>query len=169
MTVSYSRRVHAARSLVSTLVFVALLPAVGARAQEPDAVSAMATTGAIARPSYQEYRRNELAYLATRSRTGVISSAAVTAVGLALVVPAATGQCVRIASSASFDEIRCTTTGKTLLGVGAPLLIGGIAGLLVTAIMLGVRKGKIRNIDDQLAYERRTSLRWDLTRSAFAF
>lgn len=119
--------------------------------------------------SYDEYRLNELEYLAKRSRTGLISTSAVTAVGIALVAPALARECVRVASSASYDDLRCTGTGKTLLGVGVPLLAAGATGLLVTAIMFGVRKGKIRSIQNRLAYERHRAVRWDPTEHAFAF
>ncbi len=122
-----------------------------------------------ATPSYDEFRLNQLHYLSGRSRTGVISTSAVTAAGLALVIPAAVGQCVRVASSSSFDDLRCSTTGKALLGVGIPILVAGVTGLLVTSIMLGVRRGKMRSIEDRLSYERHRTIRWDPTRSAVAF
>lgn len=122
-----------------------------------------------AMPSYEEFRLTQLDYLARRSRTGVISTSAVTAAGLALVIPAAVGQCVRVASSSSFDDLRCSTTGKALLGVGIPILVAGVTGLLVTSIMLGVRRAKMRGIEDRLSYERYRTIRWDPTRSAVAF
>ena len=122
-----------------------------------------------AMPSYEEFRLSQLDYLAGRSRIGVISSSAVAAAGLALVIPAAVGQCVRVASSSSFDDLRCSTTGKALLGVGIPMIAAGVTGLLVTSIMLGVRRGKMRGIEDRLAYERHRTIRWDPVRSAVAF
>lgn len=122
-----------------------------------------------ATPSYEEFRLNQLHYLAGRSRTGVISTSAVTAAGLALVIPAAVGQCIRVASSSSFDDLRCSTAGKALLGVGIPILVAGVTGLVVTSIMLGVRRGKMRGIEDRLSYERHRTIRWDPTRSAVAF
>jgi len=154
---------------VHCMVLALVLPVGGASAQDSPAVTSSETPAVSVSPSYLEYRRNELAYLAKRSRIRLLSSSAVAAVGIAPAAPAAAQECVVKATSASFDEIRCTNAGKALMGVGAPLLIAGVTGVLVTAIMLGVRKGKIRNIDDQLAYERHRAVRWDPRRSAFAF
>ncbi|MGD8608045.1 MAG: hypothetical protein PVH21_12185 [Myxococcales bacterium] len=119
--------------------------------------------------SYEEYRLKQLHYLAGRSRKGLIASSAVMAAGVALVTPAFVTDCVRVASSSSFDDLRCTTRGKALLGVGIPILLGGTLSLLITGLMFGVRKGRIRATEDQLEYERRRAVRWDPARGAFAF
>lgn len=160
-------------AVASASILVVLLSAGDARAQDSAQDSAGATptepTAAPERPSYLEYRRKELAYLAKRSRTGLISGSAATAVGVALAAPAIVRECVRITSSSSVDDFRCTNAGKALLGAGAPILIGGVTTLLVTGIMLGVRKGKIRSIDDQLAYEKYRAVRWDPARAVFVF
>lgn len=122
-----------------------------------------------ARLSYDEYRRNELEFLARRSRTALISSSAVAAVGIALVVPALATECVRVTSSSSFDDVRCTSTGKALLGVGVPILIAGALSVIISGTMFGVRKGKIRNLDNRIAYEKSSAIRWDPSRAVFEF
>jgi hypothetical protein len=140
-----------------------------ANAQEGEAAVPPASSVGHVAPSYLEYRRAELAHLAGRSRVALISTSAGMAAGIALVTPALVGQCVRVASSSSFDDLRCNTTGKTLLGVGMPLLVAGATGVLITAIMYGVRRGKMRNIDQQLLYDRHHARRWDVVRSAIVF
>ncbi len=121
------------------------------------------------RISYDEYRRNELEFLAKRSRIALFSSSAAAAVGVALVTPAAVNECVRVASSASFDDVRCSLTGKTLLGIGIPMLAAGAIGIIISGTMFGVRKGKIRNLEDRFAYEKSRAVRWDPSRTAFVF
>ncbi|UCF46934.1 MAG: hypothetical protein JSU89_07055 [Myxococcales bacterium] len=154
---------------ISALVFVVVASVGDASAQEGAGDTAKELAAPREQLSYDEYRRNELEYLAKRSRTALISTSAVAAVGIALVAPALVRECVRITSSASFDDLRCTSTGQVLLGVGYPILIGGVTGVLVTAIMLGVRKGKIRGLNDRIAYEESRAVRWDPARSMFVF
>lgn len=158
-------------ALVLTSVALAPVADVSAqdRAQASGGVALTEPAAAPERPSYLEYRRNELEHLAKRSRTGLISTSAATAVGIAIVTPAIVLECVRITSSGSLDDFRCTSRGKALLGIGAPILVGSVMGLLTTAIMFGVRRGKIRSIDDQLAYEKHRAVRWDPVRSVFVF
>jgi len=140
-----------------------------AKAQESPAVTAAHPPEAAALPSYEEYRLEQLHYLAGRSRTGVIVGGSVTAAGVALVVPAFVKECVRVASSSSFDDVRCTSRGKVLAGVGLSLLITGATTLLVTSIMLGVRRGQIRSIEDRMEYEKRRRVRFDPNEGAFTF
>jgi len=160
------------RALVCYCVVLLVLSAAGAGAQDvAPATSAEAIEVTIGPEtlSYEEFRLKQLHFLAGRSRTGLISTSVVTAAGIALVAPALISECVRVASSSSFDDLRCSTTGKVLLGIGVPILAAGITGLIVTAVMYGVRRGKIRGIEEQLAYERHRAVRWDPARSAFAF
>ena len=137
-----------------------------AKAHEHPSVTATERSDGM---SYEEFRLKQLRYLAGRSRTGVIVSSAVTVAGVSLVAPAFVKDCVRVASSSSFDDLRCSTRGKALLGVGIPVLLGGTISLLITGIMFGVRKGRIRAIEDRLEYQRRRALRWDAAQGAFAF
>ena len=154
---------------ISAFLLAVVASADGVSAQEAAAATVENPPAPHERLSYDEYRRNELVYLSKRSRVGLISASAVTAVGVALVAPALVKECVRITAATGVDDFRCTTRGQALLAVGYPLLIGGAIGILVTGIMLGVRKGKIRFLEDRIAYEKPRSIRWDPTRSALVF
>jgi hypothetical protein len=151
------------------LLSALLLGASSAGAQEPPASVTLELAPSSESVSYEEYRLGQLHYLAGRSRTGLIVGASVTVVGVALVAPAFVNECVRITSSSSFDDLRCSTTGKALLGVGIPVLLSGVTTLLVTSVMFGVRRGRIRSIEDRLEYEKRRAFRYDPARGAFAF
>lgn len=140
-----------------------------ARAQDASVGAIDELVRAPSMPSYEEYRLGQLHYLAGRSRTGVIVGASVTAVGIALVTPAFVNECIRVASSSSFDDLRCSTRGKALLGVGVPFLVSGVVTVLTTGIMLGVRRGRIRAIEDRIEYEKRRAFRYDPVSGAFAF
>lgn len=165
--VEYARSVYLI--FIFWLVVASAVAVCDARAQEGPGVGTTEPHASAKRISYDEYRRVELAYLAKRSRTGLLSTSAATAVGVALVAPALAKECVRIASSASSDDLRCTTTGKRLLGVGVPILVAGAMGILVTAIMFGVRRGKLRSVEDRIAYDQHRAVRWDPARAAFSF
>jgi hypothetical protein len=159
------------RSIPSLLVFLcaSFAQASGVAAHDPASEATASSTPALPRISYDEYRRNELEFLAKRSRIALFSSSAAAAVGVALVTPAAVNECVRVASSSSFDDVRCSVTGKTLLGLGIPFLVAGALGIIISGTMFGVRKGKIRNLEDRFAYEKSNAFRWDPSRTAFVF
>jgi hypothetical protein len=72
-------------------------------------------------------------------------------------------------SEAEGGQIQCTRAGKAMLGIGYPLFLGGITGVLVSGIMYGVRKGKLRRLNDRMAYEKSRAVRWDPARSRFVF
>ena len=157
--------------LGTVIVLCALTAPVGSAGAEedPNDLAAAEVELPPARLSYDEYRRNELEFLARRSRIPLISSSAAVAVGIALVVPALAAECVRVASSSSVDDVRCTQTGKALLGVGVPFLAAGVLGIIISGTMFGVRKGKIRNLDNRIAYEKSSAVRWDPSRAVFEF
>ncbi len=118
--------------------------------------------------SYEEFKRATLEKSARRSRNALIGTAAATVVGTALVFPALANQCFTF-NVAGTNNIRCTTAGKAMLGIGWPLFVGGMMGVVVTAIMFGVRKGKLRRLDDRMAYEKSRAVRWDPVGSRFVF
>lgn len=159
------------RSTFGLLVFLATaLAQLGSAAAHDASSEATATTSpASPRLSYDEYRRNELEFLAKRSRIALFTTSAAAAVGVALVTPALVNECVRVASSSSFDDVRCSGTGKTLLGIGVPFLAAGVLGIIISGTMFGVRKGKIRHIENRLAYENARAIRWDPSQTAFVF
>ena len=119
------------------------------------------------RPSYEELRRAELKTGIKRTRTALIATSASFAVGLSLVIPAFTSDsCVQ---NDFTNEVNCNAAGRALLGVGIPFLSVGSWGMLVSGIMLGVRKGKVRRLDERIAYQSRAKLWWDPHQSKFVF
>ena len=158
------------RHLVSMTLAFSLIASLGSsRAQaedldltlDPDLVPAHEIT-------YEEYKLQELERTAKRSRNALIGTSVAAAVGLALVIPAASGQCQSVEIDGK-SEYECTRTGDTLLRVGSPLVIGGLTGAVVSGIILGVRKGKIRRLNDSFAPNRARAFRWDERSSRFVF
>ena len=118
--------------------------------------------------TYEQYKLQELERSAKRSRNALIGTSAAAAVGLALVIPAASSQCQSVEADGK-SEYECTRTGDTLLRVGSPLVIGGLTGALVSGIILGVRKGKIRRLNDSFTPNKTRAVRWDERSSRFVF
>jgi hypothetical protein len=96
------------------------------------------------------------------------SVVAVGVLGTALVFPALANQCFTFNVQGA-TNIRCTSAGKAMLGIGWPLFMGGLMGVVITGIMFGVRKGKLRRLDDRIAYEKSRAVRWDPAGSRFVF
>lgn len=146
---------------------------VGASAQDAMVVDAppseSVSIGYKPAQSYDEFRLEELTGLARRSRNALIGTSAATVVGAVLWFPAAATQCYEVPTFDSTQAIRCTTGGKVMLGFGLPLFWGGLTGVLISGIMFGVRKGKLRRLKDKIARERLSGLRWDPSRSSFVF
>ncbi len=149
----------------------------GARADEPIITEAPASSsqlGYVARPSssYDEFRQRELHESSRRSRNALIGLSAATVLGAALWFPGLIRQCYVIQTnftSPSTDELRCSPAGKALVGIGTPLFFGGVTGVLISGIMFGVRKGKLRRLEDRIAYEKSRAFRWDPHSSRFVF
>ncbi|MGB5694780.1 MAG: hypothetical protein WBM46_03930 [Polyangiales bacterium] len=141
-----------------------------ARADTPEEPTFALTPQAEPAPelTYEEYRIEELERSARRSRNALIGTSAAAAVGLALVIPASASQCnsVEVDGESSYE---CTRAGDALLGVGSPLVVGGLTGALVSGIILGVRKGKLRRLNDSFSYPKSRAVRWDERRSLLAF
>jgi len=143
----------------------------GAAAQEPLVSDVPATQPAQVTPqakTYDNYQREELEKSSRRSRNALIGTSAATVVGAALLFPALANQCYTFDFQGS-AQIRCTSAGKAMLGIGYPLFIGGLIGVLTTGIMFGVRKGKLRRLNDRMAYEKSRAVRWDPAGSRFVF
>ncbi len=87
----------------------------------------------------------------------------------ALLFPGLARQCVKISYSAYDEQLQCTTAGKVLTGFGWPLFVGGVTGAVITGIMFGVRKGKLRRLEHRMAYENSRAIRWDPASSRFVF
>ena len=158
-------------TLVLTLVAGA---PVGTDAQSPIIVEPPATPPAQplppppAAPTYEEYRRAELAWYARRSRNVLIGTAAATAVGAALVFPAEANQCNSL-EVAEATGVRCTPGGMAMVVFGYTLLVGGVVGMLTSGIMLGVWKGQLRRSGDRAAHEKSRAVRWDPAHARFVF
>ncbi len=118
--------------------------------------------------SYEDYRLQELERTSRRSRNALIGTSAAAAVGLLLVIPAAGSQCESVEVGGQ-SEYQCTRAGDALLGVGSPLVVGGLTGALVSGIILGVRKGKMRRLNDSFQPTRARAVQWDERRSRFVF
>jgi hypothetical protein len=87
---------------------------------------------------------------------------------LALAIPATGGQCESVESDGKSDY-ECTRAGDILLRTGSPLVVGGLTGAVVSGIILGVRKGKMRRLDDTFTPNDTRALRWDERSSRFVF
>jgi len=180
VTIANINRMPVMRKLPLGILSLALSIAAfesGARADEPIITEAPAGSnqlGYVVRPSasYDEFRRRELHESSRRSRNALIGLSASAALGTALLFPALSRQCYVIQVndlSGTTDELRCSTAGKALSGVGMPLFFGGLTGVLISGIMFGVRKGKLRRLEDRMAYEKPRAVRWDPRTSRFVF
>jgi hypothetical protein len=120
-------------------------------------------------PAWQEYELQTLKESARRSRNALIGLTASYVVGIALSIPGLNRQCVTFTNSNNQEEIRCTQAGRALVGVGFPLAFGGATGMLISGIMLGVRNGKIRRRERDIAAQRSRAVQWDPARSSLVF
>ncbi len=145
---------------LSLLLFAAYTPA--ANADELDLTLELEPN-----LQYEDFKLQELERTAKRSRNALIGTSVAAAVGLALVIPAASSQCESIEVNGESDY-QCTRTGDTLLRVGSPFVVGGLTGAVVSGIILGVRKGKIRRLNDSFQTKNR-AVRWDERSSRFVF
>ena len=119
--------------------------------------------------SYQDFELQELERKAKRSRNALIGTSVAAAVGLALAIPGAS-QCesVEVNGESSYE---CTRTGDALIRAGSPLVIGGLTGAVVSGIILGVRKGKIRRLNDSFAASpsKKRAIQWDERKGRVVF
>lgn len=121
------------------------------------------------RLAYDMYRRDELRRSVPRTRNALIGTSVSFGVGLALLIPVWAGNhCVTYSTSTTYERV-CDTTGKVLTGIGSPLAWGGSLGMIVSGIMLGVRKGKIRRLDERIMLTSDRRLQWDLPTSRLVF
>jgi hypothetical protein len=159
------------RHFVSVILVAALVASLGTnRAQADDDLDLTLDPTLVPAQalSYEEYRLQELERAAKRSRNALIGTAAAAAVGLALVIPATSTQCQSsdVDGKSGYD---CSRAGNALIGVGSPLVIGGLTGALVSGIILGVRKGKLRRLNDSFGPSKARAVQWDERSSRFVF
>lgn len=144
-------------------------PKVEAQGPAPVTMTTNDPTYVDKRLAYDMHRREELQRGVRRTRNALIATSAAFGVGLALTIPAWAGDhCVWVTVN-NGDELRCDTAGKALLGVGGPFLWGGSIGMLVSGIMFGVRKGKLRRVNERIMLTSQRRVRWDPASSRFVF
>ena len=160
---------HLALAVVGLLLALPADLALGQDATPSTVVSPPNDPSAPPTPDYEELRRQELQRKARRSRNALIGTGAAAAFGLALVIPAGATQCETFTRADGKEDYECTKLGRALLGVGAPFVAGGLTGVVITGIMLGVRKGKLRRMNDGTGYPSTRAVRWDERRSVFVF
>lgn len=159
------------RTLAVTLiafVFVSVFSIRPAQAQDEFSLGLQPDAAPGYKLTYEEYRIQELERGARRSRNALIGTSVAAAVGLALVIPASSSQCNSVMVDGK-DQYECSRAGNALLGVGSPLVFGGLTGALVSGIMLGVRKGKLRRLNDSFSYPKSRAVRWDDRSSRLVF
>lgn len=121
--------------------------------------------------AYEQFQLEELERKAKRSRNALIGTSVTAALGLALVLPAASTQCDSVEANGQ-SSYQCTRTGDALVRAGSPLVIGGLTGAVVSGIILGVRKGKMRRLNDSIAVSsssKKRAVQWDERSSRFVF
>ncbi|MGB8221680.1 MAG: hypothetical protein WCF10_03790 [Polyangiales bacterium] len=106
-----------------------------------------------------------------RTRVALISTSAVTAVGIILTSIGAS-QCTYYYYSSNYYDYshNCNTAGNVLVPMGATFLSLGAIGMITSGIMLGVKKGKRRRLQRdmrQSAYGAR--LQWDVDSGRLVF
>ena len=165
------------RQLVVGVLGVALLLIAlerGARADEsmvtappPDAQYLGNERPVQTRQTWEEYEYESLKRDARRSRNALIGTSAATLAGFGLAM-GFSWKCAEYNPPPGSDRW-CSTRGQEAgLTIGAMMFWGGAIGALTTGIMLGVRKGKMRRLDDQIRLGQ-SALHWDPVRSRFAF
>lgn len=158
------------RHLVSATLFVALCGASSSTARADEALD-LTLDPELARQyelEYEDFELQELQRKSLRSRNALIGTSVAAAVGFALVIPATSGQCQSVEFGGESDY-QCTRAGDALLRAGSPLVIGGLTGAVVSGIILGVRKGKIRRLNDSFSPTKARAVRWDERSSRLVF
>lgn len=89
------------------------------------------------------------------------------AVGAAIYFPLVLN-CIEI-STPEGSPPKCGRGADAGITTSAMVLTGGMVGTIVTGIMYGVRKGKIRRLDDRAKYGRGRAVRFDTDRGSFVF
>ncbi len=120
---------------------------------------------------YEEFQLQQLRGKARRSRNALIGLSAASVVGAALFAPGVATQCSEVLpnSGNDYQNWDCSPGGWALVSIGGTLLWGGLTGVLITGIMFGVRQGKIRRLEDSIAFKKSRALQWDPASGRFVF
>ncbi|MGB5812940.1 MAG: hypothetical protein WBG86_20575 [Polyangiales bacterium] len=154
----------------TALVVVALGAVVpAAAAEDPSATVVEDPPSTDLRRSYEEYRFEDLERRTRVTGNALIGTTAATALGMVFLFPGLARQCTTIQNFDGTESLDCTTAGKALVGIGFPLFIGGLTGMLITGIMYGVRRGKVRRHEQRMAFDTHRVVRWDPAAARFVF
>jgi hypothetical protein len=117
--------------------------------------------------SYVDFERQHLEQSALRSRNALIGTSVAMVVGAAIFFPLVVN-CIEIYAPEGSPP-KCGRGAEAGILTSGMVLNGGMVGTIVTGIMYGVRKGKIRRLDDQPKYDRGRAVRFDTERGSFVF
>jgi hypothetical protein len=149
------------------------LSAATASAQEGAIIVDTPAPGSVRAPeakmTYAEFRLQELEKSARRTGIAFGATTGAAVLGTALFFPGLVRQCFVVQMSDGSEELQCTPAGKALVGLGFPLWFGGLTGMLVSGIMYGVRRGKVRRLKEQIAYGSFRAIQWDPKAGVFRF
>jgi hypothetical protein len=158
---------------------VAAQDAVPTSEQSAPAVQYMLTLGATAGTApatiirYDDPQRAELERKVRRNRGALIGSSVAAAVGLPLWTVAIARQCSKLdivgGTEVRVSDLNCTRRGKVMRATGLTLFWGGASGMLISGIMLAVRKGQLRDLGHLVENPKSRALRWDPASSQFVF
>ena len=118
-------------------------------------------------PSYVDFERQYLERSARSSRNALIGTSVAMAVGAAIYFPLVIN-CIDF-STVEGSSPKCGRGAEAGIITSTILLTGGAVGTIVTGIMYGVRKGKMRRLDDRAKNGRGRAVRFDADRGSFVF
>ncbi|MBW2381500.1 MAG: hypothetical protein JRG70_18485 [Deltaproteobacteria bacterium] len=110
------------------------------------------------------YTLEEMELRVKRARTGLIVSAGVYVIGLAVAIPGAVGDCGYVYWGSATPPARC----DPLLYTGSTLTFLGFVGMITSGVMLHKRK-RDRNWLRQAQRTTPRRVQWDLARSRLVF
>ena len=137
------------------------------------ALGATAGTAPATIIRYDDPQRTELERKVRRNRGALIGSSVAVAVGLPLWTIAIARQCSKLdivgGTEVRVSDLNCTHRGKVMRATGLTLFWGGASGMLISGIMLAVRKGQLRDLGHLVQNPKSRALRWDPASSLFVF
>jgi hypothetical protein len=116
----------------------------------------------ISSPTVHGYTLEEMELRVKRAKIGLGVSAGFMALGFALFFAAA------VQTFGCFDPCSYPGWVDPIYAMGLTLGVGGAAGMVVSGILLGKRKRKLRTLEEAY-YGRPRRVRWDLAQSRVVF
>jgi len=114
--------------------------------------------------SFDEYRLTDAQDRIRRARNGLIASAAMFGVGWFFL-----GAAIPRCETGTNDLLTCSGPGYAHLVVGLTITGSGTIGMIVSGILLGVRKGNERALQRSIRRRGDARLRWDPASGSFVF